>query len=179
MGVHELTPWAEAKVHDRIRKSYGLNVHGININEYQVVDRHISYVVNLNNCLCTCKKWQLSGLPCCHVIAVSRFLKIKDVGVWAKVWFKKSTYKATYQESVYPVGDVQSWNTQCNVTRVLPPNTEIRGAGRPKNKDRIPSKGEIPRAAYCKRCNSVGHTSNSCKQPAHSQRTTYDWGEHS
>ncbi|GKA98385.1 hypothetical protein Tco_0826322, partial [Tanacetum coccineum] len=85
-----------------------------------------------------------------QVMAVSRFVEVKDVGVLAKSWFERSTYKGTYEESIYPVGDVQGWNTQCDVTHVYPPNTGIRGVGRPK-KDRIPSKGEIPRRAYCKR----------------------------
>ncbi|GKD01308.1 transposase, MuDR, MULE transposase domain protein [Tanacetum coccineum] len=172
---HELTPWAAAKVAYRIRMSFGFSVHGINSTKYQVVAEEINYIVDLRSRTCTCRRWQLSGLPCSHVIAVSTNKGYTDLGVWAEHWFKKTTYKSTYANSIYPVGDVEAWNTKCNVPNVLPPSTNTRPAGRPKKKDRIRSKGEMPKKTYCSRCNSGGHDRNACHEPAPSQRSTYGW----
>jgi zinc finger SWIM domain-containing protein 3 len=32
------------------------------------------FVVNLANWECTCRRWQLSGLPCLHVVAVFNWI---------------------------------------------------------------------------------------------------------
>ncbi|GJX54189.1 transposase, MuDR, MULE transposase domain protein [Tanacetum coccineum] len=172
---HELTPWAAAKVAYRIRMSFGFSVHGINSTKYQVVAEEINYIVDLRSRTCTCRRWQLSGLPCSHVIAVSTNKGYTDLGVWAEHWFKKTTYKSTYANSIYPVGDVEAWNIKCNVPNVLPPSTNTRPARRPKKKDRIRSKGEMPKKTYCSRCYSGGHDRNACHEPAPSQRSTYGW----
>ena len=127
--------------------------------------------------MCTCRKWQLSGLPCNHVIAVSRFINISDLGIWAQKWFKKSTYRATYEESIYPVGDIEAWDTEANVKPILPPCTSKRPTGRPKNKDCIPSKGEFRRETYFTRCTTTGHVREKCHAPASSQRSRYNWGQ--
>ena len=78
-------------------------------------------------------------------LAENALQNISDLGTWAQKWFKKSTYGATYEESIYPVGDIEAWDTEANVKPILPPCTSKRPAGRPKNKDRILSKGEIRR----------------------------------
>ena len=175
-GENELTPWAEAKVAFRIKKSYSLNVFDIDAHRYQVDDKFASHVVDLTNRICSCKKWQLSGLPCNHVIAVSRFINKTDLGIFVEKWFKKSTYRATYEESINPVGDIEAWDTPAYVTPVLPPVLGKRSAGRPKNKDRIPSKGEIRREPYCTRCTKIGHSKDRCQKPTSSQRSAYGWG---
>ncbi|PWA79016.1 transposase, MuDR, MULE transposase domain protein [Artemisia annua] len=107
----------------------------------------------------------------------SRFLNITDLGIFAEKWFKKSTYRATYEESINPVGDIKAWDTPAYVTPVLPPVLGKRSAGRPKNKDRIPSKGEIRRETYCTRCTKIGHSKDRCQKPTSSQRSAYGWGQ--
>ena len=160
----------------RIKKSYSLNVFGIDAHRYQVDDKFASHVVDLTNRICSCKKWQLSGLPCNHVIAVSRFINKTDLGIFVERWFKKSTYRATYEESINPVGDIEAWETPAYVTPVLPPVIGKRSACIPKNNDLIPSKGEIQREPYCTRCTKIGHSKDRCQKPTSSQRSAYGWG---
>jgi len=43
--------------------------------------KHISligekYKVNIDTQECTCRKWMLSGIPCCHALAAMRFLNL-------------------------------------------------------------------------------------------------------
>lgn len=67
---------------------------------YQVTDTRLVHVVDFNKRECTCCKWQLSGLPCGHVCAVSRAESFSNNSSWALKWFKKTELKNTYQEKV-------------------------------------------------------------------------------
>ena len=162
----ELSDWAAAKVQDRMLKSTSWVVNGIEHGEvYQVYDHVRTHIVRITEWNCTCRKWQLSGLPCGHAIAVGRVLGLSDSSQLARHWFKKTTLKATYEPLIFPTGDVKRWETPNNIQIVEPPVMGKKQAGRPKNKDRIRSRGEEPRQISCGRCGVVGHNRTTCKQP--------------
>ncbi|GJS38738.1 transposase, MuDR, MULE transposase domain protein [Tanacetum coccineum] len=78
-NVHTLSDWATHKVMDRMQKSANWRVHGILHSKiYQVDDRRRVHRVDLNTRSCSCHKWQLSGIPCGHVIAVARVMGCTD-----------------------------------------------------------------------------------------------------
>nr|GEV29551.1 DNA-directed DNA polymerase [Tanacetum cinerariifolium] len=70
---YEITDWVADKVHKRKLKSSTWIVHGVNQYVYQVSDGRYNCQVNLKTGVCECRKWQLSGISCGHVIAVTRF----------------------------------------------------------------------------------------------------------
>ncbi|PWA64836.1 transposase, MuDR, MULE transposase domain protein [Artemisia annua] len=159
----ELTDWAAAKVNDRILKSSKWVVTGIEMLKlYRVWENQKSHVVDLREGTCTCKKWQLSGLPCGHVCAVSMFLGLSNCNQWAKDWFKKTTLKGTYEGKMYPLKDIKMWSTPSEPQVVKPPYIVKRQPGRPKDNHRILSQGEEPRRYSCGRCGVVGHTRANC-----------------
>nr|GEX12663.1 hypothetical protein [Tanacetum cinerariifolium] len=68
-AVDELTEWAAAKVHHRKLKSAKWIVDEVEKQQvYQVNDLRNVEIFNLDSHECTCRKWQLFGLPCSHVI---------------------------------------------------------------------------------------------------------------
>ena len=102
---------------------------------YQVRDARSVHTVKLLEGDCSCRKWQLSGLPCGHVCVVARFLGMSNCNHWAKGWFSQTTLKRTYQQLVHPLGDV--WENPGNLKVVLPPVIVKRQPGRPKENQRI------------------------------------------
>ena len=130
-----------------------------------VDDRRRQHTVDLANNSCTCRKWQLSGIPCGHVIAVARVLGYSDCNHLVYDWFKKTTLQDTYQGLVYPVGEMSSWEFPRGLQVVKPPRMVVRQSGRPKNKDRVRSQGEEPTPARCTRCQSIGHRRTACREP--------------
>ncbi|GJY94002.1 ankyrin repeat-containing protein [Tanacetum coccineum] len=72
---HELTPWAETKLAQRIAKSFTWTVRPAANYLYNVVDYYKNATVDLNTRTCSCGQWQLSGLPCGHLIVVMRHLR--------------------------------------------------------------------------------------------------------
>lgn len=117
---------------------------------YQVTDSRLVHVVDFKKRECTCCKWQLSGLPCGHVCAVSRAESLNNNSSWALKWFKKTELKNTYQEKVYPLKDSKQWRTPADLQIVKPP---------------VRSQGEEPKSTKCTRCDKTGHTRESCYVP--------------
>ncbi|PWA84900.1 hypothetical protein CTI12_AA152370 [Artemisia annua] len=163
-----LTSWASAKVNDRMIKSATWVVRGIRHGKiYQVRDSRSVHTVNLTEGECSCRKWQLSGLPCGHVCAVARFSGMSNCNHWAKGWFSQTTLKRTYQQLVHPLKE--PWETPGDVQVVLPPAIVKRQPGRPKENQRIRSQGEEPRIVRCSRCGVAGHYRDACREPLPSQ----------
>lgn len=162
----ELSDWATAKIHDRIIKSVNWTVNGIHkMKRYEVKDNRRCHIVDLTKGSCTCRKWELSGLPCGHVCAVARVAGLTSVEGLVQDWFFRITLKNTYEGLFNPVQDVSTWEGPDDLQRVLPPVIVKRQSGRPKNKDRIRSQGEEPKRKQCTICGATGHERGSCSMP--------------
>ncbi|GJW74941.1 transposase, MuDR, MULE transposase domain protein [Tanacetum coccineum] len=140
-------------------------VKGVNEYQYQVSDGQYIREVNLQTGTCECRKWQLSGLPCGHVIAVTRFLGLTDCVQYVSDWFKKPKYQGTYSESIHFLGNMQQWEFPQNIQKAIPPRMDNPQPGRPKNTKRIQSQGEEPRVIHCSRCTQAGHRRDQCNKP--------------
>ncbi|GJT80741.1 transposase, MuDR, MULE transposase domain protein [Tanacetum coccineum] len=137
----------------------------VNEYQYQVSDGQYIRAVNLQTGICECRKWQLSGLPCGHVIAITRFLGLTDCVQYVADWFKKPKYQGTYSESIHFLGNMQQWEFPQNIQKAIPPRMDNPQPGRPKNTNRIQSQGEEPRVIQCSRCKQAGHKRDQCSQP--------------
>ncbi|PWA56062.1 hypothetical protein CTI12_AA422000 [Artemisia annua] len=101
--------------------------------------------------------WVVNGIEHGEVYQVyDHVLGLSDSSQLARNWFKKTTLKATYEPLIFPTGDVTTWETPNNIQILEPPLMGKRQAGRPKNKDRIRSRGEEPRQISCGRCGKRG-----------------------
>ncbi|GJW84790.1 transposase, MuDR, MULE transposase domain protein [Tanacetum coccineum] len=123
----------------------------------EVADGRYNREVNFLTGSCECRKWQLSGISCGHVIAVTRFVGLTDCVQFVADWFKKDKYQGTYAESIHFVGNTEEWEFPNHIIPAIPPRMDNPQSGRPKNINRIPSQGEEPRVIHCSRCNQVGH----------------------
>lgn len=159
----DLSEWATAKLNHRMAKSANWKVIGIEKDRvYEVRDTKKCHIVDLEQGECTCRQWQLSGIPCGHVCAVGRFAGLSSVKKLAKAWFFNSTLKGTYGDIIYPLKDVTMWDTPADIQCVSPPVATKRPAGRPKKRNRILSQGEVPTRNSCGRCGGAGHNRLTC-----------------
>nr|GEV95493.1 transposase, MuDR, MULE transposase domain protein [Tanacetum cinerariifolium] len=163
--TYEITDWAANKVAKKRMKSATWVVNGVNAYQYEVFDGQYIREVNLQTSICGCHKWQLSGLQCGHVIAITRFLGLTDCVHYAADWFKKPKYQATYSESIHSLGNMHQWEFPKNIQKAIPPRMDNPKPGRPKNTNRIQSQGEEPRIICCTRCTQMGHRRDQCSQP--------------
>ena len=64
-------------------------------NEFKVKMRGDTYVVNIDSRTCTCRKWDLTGIPCAHVVSPINFRKNAPEN-HLDHWYKKETYLKAY-----------------------------------------------------------------------------------
>nr|GEV53221.1 hypothetical protein [Tanacetum cinerariifolium] len=73
---------------------------------------------------CQCCKWRLSGIPCGHVISVTRYLGLSDCQQFVSDWFKKPKYQGTYAEPIHFIGNVQEWEFLQHIRKAIPPRMD-------------------------------------------------------
>ncbi|GKA50909.1 hypothetical protein Tco_0744105 [Tanacetum coccineum] len=95
----------------------------------------------------------------------------------AKGWFMRIALKGTYQELVYPVGEVSSWQIPNYLPVVKPPHMDKQPSGRPKSTKRIRSQGEEPVTVRCGRCGARGHNRQGYRETiSYTKERTYPRG---
>ncbi|GJV54156.1 mutator type transposase [Tanacetum coccineum] len=147
--------------------------------EYEVKGQSGSQcVVNVVKKVCSCRKWELTGIPCSHAIAANYNMSLNGVQVGIpEEWVDKCYWLATWQKTYsYTIGCLNGrvmWKKSQIPTTLTPPkhNTPV---GRPR-KNRRKSKeekaemvkdGKLSRAyktVTCMKCGNLGHNSRSCK----------------
>ncbi|KAF7149666.1 hypothetical protein RHSIM_Rhsim02G0065400 [Rhododendron simsii] len=140
--------------------------------EFEVDYYDRTYIVDLRTKICSCCKWQLTGIPCCHAIAAIQKNK-EHVETYVHPYFTKSGYLAAYSYMIHPVPDMLDF-VETGFQPLNPPNSK-RGSGRPKklrrrtaDEPRDPNK--VTRRGLnvtCAKCMQVGHNQRSCKNRIH------------
>lgn len=160
--VTRLTPSMEEKLEKESVKVRSLQVFSSG-NRFEVRGDSIE-VVDIDNRDCSCKRWKLTGLPCCHAMAVIGCLA-RDPYDYCARYFTADNYRLTYSESINPIpnedGHMQKDFSQVAVT-VTPPPTR-RPPGRPATK-KIGSREVAKRPLQCSRCKGAGHNKSTCKE---------------
>ena len=105
----EITPFYTEKLEESKKWSRECGVKNCEIGLWQVTSRSGRVVaVDLRKHTCGCRKWDVTGIPCNHAVAV--IMKIQQHPEdYVHEFFKKPMYKETFKNTVYPVpGDRKS-----------------------------------------------------------------------
>ncbi|XP_024190660.1 uncharacterized protein LOC112194674 [Rosa chinensis] len=128
-------------------------------------------VVDLAARTCSCRRWDLTGIPCKHAISAI-FGKREDVDHYVADCYLKSTYMTIYSNLFMPVNSMDMWSRSEEPT-ILPPQYS-RQPGRPKTKrikdpseklqDSVGKLGRVQRSFKCGNYNQVGHNVKTCQR---------------
>ncbi|GMN44118.1 hypothetical protein TIFTF001_013311 [Ficus carica] len=160
-----LTPSMEEKLEKESQKVRGLHVLLSAGSTFEVRGDSIE-IVNIDHWDCSCKGWQLTGLPCCHASAVISCLAQSPYDYCSR-YYTTESYRLAYSESIHPMPNVEmplmqdSSQTAVTVT-VTPPPTR-RPPGRPTTKKQG-SQDMSKRQLQCSRCKGLGHNKSTCKE---------------
>ena len=133
-------------------------------------------VVNWPQRSCTCRKWEVSGIPCKHVVACIHDMADSGMNIglpedYVHESYKLKTWKDVYSFQVNPVNGRQFWAKFDCPTTLVPPKAAPQ-VGRP-SKARKKSVGEIEmvkggkltrsgKTVKCGICKGSGHNKRSC-----------------
>ncbi|KAJ8423474.1 hypothetical protein Cgig2_013517 [Carnegiea gigantea] len=176
-GVGEIIEWKLADMYQKIGYIAAVECYSLMLGEYSVeLTNSHKLVVKLGQQTCTCKQWQLRGLPCCHALAV-----IAKANLWVYDYFhpiyETATQEAIYDQLVHPMEthDMGKVDEKTGVVvggeellddynRCIPPPNNRRHPDRPPSK-RIESQTQDKKVRGCSKCNEVGHTRCTCRNP--------------
>lgn len=160
--VTRLTPFMEDKLQQEMSKARSLQVLLSHGNTFEVRGESVD-VVDIDHWDCSCKGWQLSGLPCCHAIPVLECIG-RNLYDYCSRFFTTDSYRLTYTESINPMPNVEKpeRNELQEATIVTPPPTK-RPPGRPKLK-LVESVDIIKRQLQCSKCKGLGHNKKTCNR---------------
>ena len=140
-------------------------------NGYEISEGIGRHTVNLESRTCTCRSWQLCGIPCPHGIC-ALYHSQKVLENYIDHWYSKEKYLASYHFSLQPVKGRNMW-PKTKIPPLLPPEVK-RISGRPKvcrRKDpeepkkmgKLSRRGAIMTYSLCK---ETGHNRNDCPKKA-------------
>ncbi|CAI9266458.1 unnamed protein product [Lactuca saligna] len=135
-------------------------------------------IVDVGQQSCTCKRWELIGIPCKHGVAAIWDMgrNDKDVGIpesFVHPCYWLSSWKEMYSFKVSPINGRSMWEKSAIPTTLLPPKHRVP-IGRPKKKRTISivekedfvrgnTASRAHRSVTCTKCNNVGHNARTCK----------------
>ncbi|KAL4291677.1 hypothetical protein GQ457_14G022030 [Hibiscus cannabinus] len=172
---NQICPKICAKVEEHRELSAFCHVSWNGADGYEVVSNRDTFVVDLKEKKCTCRYWDLTGIPCKHAICVILFKKDR-VEEYINDFYKKDMYEKCYNFVIPPLAGEKFWPAT-NMGDIEPPLPR-KLPGRPKKK-RVPEEGECSgtslsrkgRKMRCQLCfkSNEGNTSESIPQdPVHS-----------
>ncbi|KAG0447865.1 hypothetical protein HPP92_028134 [Vanilla planifolia] len=103
-----LVPSAEKLILEAIADSNCYQVLRANKVEFEIVSSERTNIVDIQRRCCSCRRWQIYGIPCAHAAAALLSCG-EDVRLYAQECFSVSTYLEGYSQIIYPVPDRPLW----------------------------------------------------------------------
>lgn len=162
-----LTPSAEENLQRSLVNSRSLEVVLSHSSCFKVRDTlDMINVVNLENWDCSCREWQINGLPCLHAVAAIEHVG-KNVYDYCYRYFTTEAFKVTYSESINPIPPLDRCMKRESSPVLVHPPCVTRPVGRPKErKYALKSNQAVKRTLQCSKCKKLGHNKRKCKQSA-------------
>lgn len=153
--------------------------------KYQVIGEDGQYVVDKREQSCTCRRWQLTGIPCHHAIS-SMNANNEDPEMFMHSCYKVETFLKIYSHFLEPTNGKQMW-PQSDMPPILPPPAVNLKRGkrcllRRREAHEAPRGGQGPRGEQtasstvpvrikrggkklrCGKCGAIGHNIRRCKE---------------
>ncbi|CAH9131386.1 unnamed protein product [Cuscuta epithymum] len=127
------------------------------------------FVVNLQNHTCTCRLWDLTGVPCVHSCAAIKSIKGRPE-LYVHKYFTQEYFFRAYEFEINPMGNLNFIPE--TISELIQPPLLRRPPGRPKKqRHKSSSEGRDPHKAKrkygmikCGKCRQLGHNKRSCKE---------------
>nr|XP_043630529.1 uncharacterized protein LOC122601860 [Erigeron canadensis] len=139
--------------------------------QFEIIKGCESYIVDEKKQECTCRMWQLSGIPCPHSVAMLFYIR-KAPENYVSSWYKIRTFQSTYSYCINPMSGIRDW-PKVDRPHPLPP-MERRMPSRPKitrRKDAIENADKGNRASGKPRRTGLVMTCSNCLEDGHNIRS--------
>jgi hypothetical protein len=128
--------------------------------------REWRYPVDLEARTCSCRQWQITGLPCIHALFFITTLsgQAGNIQQYVHEYYSVARFKATYAHALPALEGKQQWDIVDPGFKLCAPILK-RAAGRPRKsriRPRSEGSGLGARKRKCTRCGGSGHFAKYC-----------------
>ncbi|KAJ0015276.1 hypothetical protein Pint_20760 [Pistacia integerrima] len=133
--VTPLPPVVHRKINKLIESARNVNVQYPGFDEFEVFDNkeERKHVLVLGNQVCDCGMWQLSGIPCVHVISCLLHRNVSNFEEHVDQKLRIPMYLQTYADMIHPVPDKTSW-PEVSDEKIWPPTKQPK-PGKPPSQE--------------------------------------------
>ncbi|XVF59285.1 hypothetical protein PTKIN_Ptkin07bG0263300 [Pterospermum kingtungense] len=134
------------------------------------------YTVDLPKKLCSCRSWQLTGIPCPHACCAI-WNDGKNPDDFIHKWYNPQTFMRAFQHALQPINGAHEWKI-FSLDPIMPPQPR-KMPGRPR-KNRRRAKGEPRKKPHqlsrvgtintCSICGAEGHNKLGCQRRGEANR---------
>ncbi|KAI5312624.1 hypothetical protein L3X38_041797 [Prunus dulcis] len=100
------------------------------------------FVVDLRAKTCSCKRWNLCGIPCPHGI-LATFQRCENPIAYVDDCYKLETYMKAYEPVIHPIPSMDQWS-KCGLPPIKPPPYKQQPGRLKRVRTKEPSEVEIP-----------------------------------
>ncbi|WOL05647.1 transcription factor interactor and regulator CCHC(Zn) family [Canna indica] len=126
------------------------------------------HVVNIGNRSCSCRRWDLTGIPCNHAVSCIAWMK-DDPDKYVRDYFKSDANLKTYANFIEPLTGKDTW-PNVDVSRCLPPYVKKMLGRLKKVRRREMNEDDSQASRYsrhgttitCHLCFNEGHNRQRC-----------------
>lgn len=133
------------------------------------------YVVDMNAKTCTCRRWQLTGIPCSHASAAI-IGNNDNPANYLDNCYSLETYMKVYGYFIEPTNGSDQWPNLGEPVLIVPPSpVRVKRGRKKKNRRKEPEeleeytrKGKLGKKGTimtCSKCGRKDHNRRTCKEP--------------
>ncbi|XP_060211541.1 uncharacterized protein LOC132638791 [Lycium barbarum] len=132
---------------------------------YEITEGLDRHTVSMTLKRCTCRQWDLNGIPCPHAIKAMMYKKLDPLSEMSW-WYSKEAFLLTYKNKLQPVRGEKFWKV--GPSQAMEPPELVKRPGRPKIK-RVREKDEAIKRQGEWASSRKGRimTCNNCREPSH------------
>ena len=125
------------------------------------------FTVDLQAMTCSCRYWQLSGLPCCHAIS-SVYFKTNSLDHYIADCYTVKNLRKTYQYWLELVEGQESWpisnreNLRAPGYIKMPGRSKTQRTREPHEKPKTTKVSRVGTVIRCTKCKCTVHNRSSC-----------------
>jgi hypothetical protein len=79
------------------------------------------FVVNLHDRICSCRQWQVTGIPCKHAIAFITSLNNARLDKYVDMYYSIDKFRAAYGQLILARADKRQWRKSTRGFFMHPP----------------------------------------------------------
>lgn len=173
----KLTPDAKSTLNKVISSSRACKLIPSHNDEFKVMDGKLRFAVKLKEKKCSCKWWEISGIPCKHAIICIGY-KRENPEDYVDDYYSVKRYLKAYENVIHPLPQIDL-DTEDTSLHMLPPPLK-RLPGRPRV-NRTRQENEVGPSTVSKRscivrcnnCGQLGHNKRSCQRDPVDRRVMF------